>query len=84
MAVSEFKANENPSRANFNTRIREMNAGLDEKQVKIQGEPGQMVGFDADGNPEAQNYNAATEEYVQEYVDDAINTAITSAMEGSY
>lgn len=55
MAIPVFQPEDNPTRANFNARIEVANAALDEKQDKLTGAAGQVVGFDALGRPVAQS-----------------------------
>ena len=54
MAIPVFQPEDNPTRVNFNARIDAANAALDEKQDKLTGAAGQVVGFDAAGKPVAQ------------------------------
>lgn len=54
MAIPIFQPQDNPTRANFNARIEAANVALEEKQGKLTGTQGQVVGFNAAGEPEAQ------------------------------
>lgn len=58
MSIPLFEANENPTRSNFNRRFTAVNEELEGKQDKLEGSPGLVVGFNADGQPEAQSTEA--------------------------
>lgn len=55
MSIPLFELGESPTMANFNKRFTRANEELETKQDKITGTPGTVLGFDADGNPEAQS-----------------------------
>lgn len=55
MAIPIFQPQDNPLREHFNARIEAANAALEEKQDKLTGTQGQVVGFDTTGKPVAQS-----------------------------
>lgn len=55
MSIPLFELGESPTTANFNKRFAKANEELDKKQDKLTGAQGTVVGFDAEGNPEAQS-----------------------------
>ena len=55
MSIPLFGPKESPTTVNFNQRFAKANEELDKKQDKLTGVPGTVLGFDANGDPEAQS-----------------------------
>jgi len=55
MSIPLFELGEAPTTANFNKRFSRANEELAKKQDELTGPPGMVLGFDADGKPQAQS-----------------------------